>query len=82
MAKGGYPEAGNLQAHVGRCGRGGAFDGDIARGGLQGRDYGEGVAVVGVVEGFWCEQGWESESVGEEGGRGFGAAGEGWTVDL
>ena len=82
VAKGRYPEAGNLQAAVERRGRGGAFHGDTAGGGLQGRDYGQGVAVVGVVEGFQCNQGGQSESIGEEGGGGFGAAGERWAADL
>ena len=52
VAEGRYPEAGKLQAALERRGRGGAFHGDTVGGGLQGRDYGQGVAVVGVVEGL------------------------------
>lgn len=67
-----------------RRGRGSrAFNGDLAGGGLQGGVDREGVGMEGVVAGVQREEGGRrTESVGEEGGRGVGAHGEGWAINV
>ena len=82
MAESGPAETGDVQAAAQGCGCGGALDGHLAGGGLQGGAEREGVCVGGAFAGVQRDEAGESEPAGEEGGGGVAPAGEGWAVDV